>query len=133
MKILFYDGYMPGHNDYNNLNPDADKAKAAFQIATNAGFFEKGYRYISAADGPSNVTKWIDNMYKRMPKCTLFTNSIIALSNTYAWNDITNSCDIWFWKPSMNMWVNIQDTTDKEIRKPHNIMKMYLSGAFDLW
>lgn len=133
MKILFYDGYMPGHNNTAICNEDYPEFQKAFDAADISGFFYSGYRCISAADGPTRVMDWIERYYAVKPNGAVITNSVIALNNTYAWNDKTNSCDIWFWKSSVNMWVNIQDTTEKDIRKPHNIMKIYLSGALDLW
>ena len=73
---------------------------------------------------------WMDGYYDVRPNGAVITNSIIALNNAYAWNEETNSCDIWFWKNGE--WVNIQDTTEREIRQGHNIMHMYLNDAFDL-
>ena len=127
MKILFYDGSMPGHNNTNENYPEFQKA---FYAADIAGFFQSGYRCISAADGPTMVMNWMDDYYDVRPNGAVITNSIIALNNTYAWNEETNSCDIWFWKNGE--WVNIQDTTQREIRQGHNIMHMYLNDAFDL-
>ena len=132
MKILFYDGYMPGHNQsWDAISaPDFPDFKKAFDAAEAAGLFYLGYRCISAADGPTRVMDWVGRYYSVKPNGTVITNSVIALDNTYAWNDKTNSCDIWFWKNGE--WVNIQDTTEREIRQGHSIMHMYLNGAFDL-
>ena len=130
MKILFYDGYMPGHHNTAICNENYPDFRKAFDAADIAGFFDSGYRCISAADGPTRVMDWMDGYYDVRPNGTVITNSVIILDNTYAWNNGTNSCDIWFWKNGE--WVNIQDTTEREIRQGHNIMHMYLNGAFDL-
>lgn len=130
MKILFYDGSMPGHNNTAICNENYPEFQKAFDAADIAGFFQSGYRCISAADGPTMVMNWTDSYYDVRPNGAVITNSIIALNNAYAWNEETNSCDIWFWKNGE--WVNIQDTTEREIRQAHNIMHMYLNGAFDL-
>lgn len=130
MKILFYDGYMPGHNNTAICNEDYPKYEEAIKAAYAAGLFDKGYRCFSAADGPTSVMKGLDGFYNVNRRGAVMTNSVIALNNTYAWNNETNSCDIWFWKNGE--WVNIQDTTEREIRQGHNIMHMYLNDAFDL-
>ena len=129
MKILFYDGYLPGHKSVDTFE-EILKYEKVIDAAYAAGLLDEGYHCLSAADGPTWDLSWMERYYAVKPTGAVITNSVIILNNTYAWNDKTNSCDIWFWKNGK--WVNIQDTTEREIRQGHNIMHMYLNGAFDL-
>lgn len=130
MKILFYDDFVPAESSHSDIFADEyARYYRAMQVAGDAGLLLV-YQCISAAIGPREVLKRLEYIQKDMPKCTIVTNSVIALDNRYAWNNKTNSCDVWFWKKGE--WVNIQDTTEREIRQGHNIMHMYLNDAFDL-
>lgn len=59
----------------------------------------------------------------------VYTNSIIALNNHYAWNNEMNVPDIYIIKE--DEFIRIDKLTNKALRKAHNIMKMYIAGAFN--
>ena len=59
------------------------------------------------------------------------TNSILLLNNDYGWNDETSTCEVYIYDHYSKEFVNVQNLTDKEIRKPHNLAKMYVAGSFN--
>ena len=65
-------------------------------------------------------------------KITVYTNSLIALSNRYCWNSELNIPELYFRNIPMGNFIRVDELTDKEIRKSHNLMQMYMHGAFNI-
>ena len=112
MKILFYDGDIrwwsrpTSFSDYNKLN---------------------------ALGGYTNNIEELDAYMEKLGKdTTILTNSIVALDHRYGWNEKENHTDIYFYVESKHDFVRCDELTEKEIRKEHNIMKMFMNGVFDL-
>lgn len=63
----------------------------------------------------------------------IYTNSILAFNNDYVWNEELQAPELYLniGKDNCKEWVRIDKLTDKEIRREHNLMKMYLAGGFD--
>ena len=112
MKILFYDGDIrwwacpTSFSNYNRLN---------------------------ASGGYTNNIKTL-NLYrdKLGEDTTILTNSLVALDHRYGWNEKENHTDIYFYVESKDDFVRCDKLTEKEIRKEHNIMKMFMNGVFNL-
>ena len=116
MKILFYDG---------------DLYWWASPRALPTRFFN--YNRLSAAWGYTNVIKTIDLYRERLGEDTvILTNSIVALDHKYGWNEKEHHTDIYFYVKAKHDFVRCDELTEKEIRKGHNIMKMFMNGVFDL-
>ena len=60
---------------------------------------------------------------------SVYTNSLIALNNDYAWNKELEVPEIYLIKDGE--FVRIDMLTSKWLREAHNIMRMYISGHFD--
>ena len=107
----------------------------------------EGFREIDAKDG------YAANMYDLMELKTiddnevdivLYTNSLAALSNLFCWNDKLNVPELYlraeivssiaeanqFTDRILESYVRVDKLTDKEIHKAHNLMQMYMNGAF---
>lgn len=111
MKILFYDGDIRQWDRPTNIS----------------------YNYIlDAAHGPSNNIERLELVRLNYYDCVIFTNSLVALDHRYGWNEKENHTDIYFYVESKHDFVRCDELTKKEIRKEHNIMKMFINGAFDL-
>ena len=85
---------------------------------------------IDAGKGFSNNLKELDELMKSNPGATVYTNSLVALSNTYAWNE-TLKVPMIFVRPSpFSGFSRIDYLTEKEICRAHNILYMYMNGGF---
>lgn len=58
----------------------------------------------------------------------VYTNSLIALNNKFAWNEELGVPDIYMFRD--DKFVRIDKLTDRELRIAHNIEKMYVNGEF---
>lgn len=86
--------------------------------------------FIDAGKGPHYVLATLDE-YKKQKNVWIVSNSILALSHEYGWNEISNHTDIYIYSPKADKYIRIDKLTDKEIRRAHNIGKMYIAGTFN--
>ena len=107
MKIYFEDGELKRPNSINFRYRYLVDAKYGY--TSNAALL--------------NCIKNLDN------DASVYTNSVIALNNDFAWNDALKVSEIYLIKE--DEFIRIDNLTDKELRRPHNIMKMYMAGAFN--
>ena len=96
--------------------------------------FEPDY-VVDASLGVTHSLNYLNNLDElsrmRNKDFILYTNSILALSNRYAWNEKTNSSEIYIRRWKDEDFININDLTNREIRYAHNIAKMYINGEFN--
>lgn len=109
MKIYFEDGA---------LKQDQQSAGVEYLYSIDAA---NGYKFCRSM---LEYTKYC------YPDCTIYTNSIIALSNNYCWNSAENVPELYLRDAKTKKFVRVDKLTDKEIRKPHNLMHMYINSAF---
>ena len=86
-------------------------------------------KIIDAGNGYSQCIEDAEE-YKEL-NIPVLTNAPYLLSSDYCWNEKTNTFDC-FILDSYGAWRNLQSLTDKELRKPHNIEKMWRAGAFNI-
>jgi hypothetical protein len=108
MKIYFEDGQL--------LPKDMLPFKCAHTI--DAG---EGYSY---CDGALEWIRYND------PRSVVYTNTIIALHNIYAWNDDCGIFEVYMRCGKNRAFHRIDELTQRELRYAHNIMKMYMNGEF---
>lgn len=95
--------------------------------------YAAGVDYLYAIDAGNGYTfckHMLDYAKLCYPDCTIYTNSIIALSNEYCWNDIEQIPELYLRDTKTKEFVRVDKLTDKELRKPHNLMHMYLNNGF---
>lgn len=89
---------------------------------------------IDAACGYSANRRILDKLAKfeetHPTSIIVYTNSLIALSNQYCWNDELKIPDLYLRESINEGFVRVTMLTDKEIHKAHNLMQMYINGAF---
>lgn len=113
MKILFYDG--------------------SLTEALRKPNFSKKYSFglVDADLGPTaNYTK-LKELSDEKFNGNILTNSLVALSHVFGWNDKEKCTDIYLWREKYHDFIRCDRLTLKEIREGHNIEKMYMAGSFD--
>lgn len=108
MKIYFEDGVLRSNNDLPVI-PD---------------------HIIDASDGVSQNINMLYSLRVHEPDCTVYTNSLLAFSNQYAWNEELRIPEIYIRKEN-GTFVNITYFTNRELKGDYNLAKMYISGEFD--
>ena len=89
------------------------------------------YYKIDAKYGPKHNRDRLDDFRENNPDCIIYTNSLIALSNEYAWNEKLEVPEIYIRAGEYMCFARIDTLTERELRYAHNICKMYLAGSFD--
>lgn len=88
------------------------------------------YRYLIEAGYGCTKNKSLLNFIKETDnKSAVYTNSLLALNNDYAWNNELGVPEIYI-RNSNGDFTRVDKLTHKALRKVHNIMKMYIAGAF---
>lgn len=88
------------------------------------------YNYIiDAGRGYSKNNSLLELIKLVDDNATVYTNSLIALNNKFAWNEELEVPEIYLIRD--DKFVRIDELTERLLREGHNIMKMYISGEFD--
>lgn len=96
-------------------------------------YYENIYIKVDAAKGFSHCKNILDTFKENEERLKfpiiVYTNSLLALNNDYAWNDEYNVPEIYI-RDKRRDFTRIDKLTQKALRKAHNIGKMYIAGAF---
>lgn len=95
-------------------------------------YSDNGKRMITvdAGIGYSFCRKMLREIDENYPFDTeVYTNSLDALSNHWCWDDQKRKPMIYL-RNSYGKWTLITYLTDREIRRHHNLEKMYVNGVF---
>lgn len=85
---------------------------------------------IDASRGYSSCKNILNYAKLAYPNDSIYTNSLAALSNEYCWNDELGVAELYLRDAITKKFVRVDMLTDKEIRKAHNLMNMYMNCAF---
>lgn len=88
-------------------------------------------RKIDAKEGVSANLVSLDIMRTCDPNATIYTNSIFAFSNEYAWNEELKVPEIYIRAGEHMVFTRIDKLTARELRRGHNLAHMYVAGEFD--
>ena len=108
MKIYFEDGELR-HNTQIPFEPDL---------------------VVRASSGVSQNIEMLNLFTKHQPDATVYTNSIIAFSNIYAWNKELKVPEVYIRAGEHMSFIRIDKLTARELREGHNLAKMYIAGEF---
>lgn len=88
------------------------------------------YYKVDATKGVSANIIRLDGLREFEPNATVYTNSILAFSNEYAWNEELKVPEIYIRAGEHMLFTRIDKLTERELRRAHNLAKMYVAGAF---
>ena len=92
--------------------------------------FEHFYK-VDAKYGPKHNHELLTDIREKDASAIIYTNSLLALSNEYAWNEELKVPEIYIRAGEHMNFHRIDELTERELRFAHNICKMYLAGSFD--
>ena len=88
------------------------------------------YVVVNASCGVSRNIAVLDELMDSEPDAIVYTNSIFAFSNEYAWNETLKVPEIYIRSGRGEEFTRIDKLTEKELRCGHNLAKMYVAGTF---
>ena len=89
------------------------------------------YIVVNAGVGISTNIDVLDDIKEHNPNAVVYTNSIFAFSNIYAWNEELTVPEIYIRAGEHRAFTRIDNLTNRKLKQGHNLAKMYISGEFD--
>lgn len=108
--------------------------KIYFEDGDLIGIIRAPENYDYKVDAERGVTSNIirlDALNEKHPDAVIYTNSIFAFHNMYAWNEELKAPEIYIRAGEAGTWVRIDKLTNRELRQGHNLAKMYVAGEFE--
>ena len=85
---------------------------------------------IDAGLGFSANVKFLDVLSQSNPNCIIYTNSIFAFDNRYAWNEKLQAPEVYIRAGNDTLFTRVDKLTNRELREGHNLARMYIAGEF---
>lgn len=92
-------------------------------------FYEPLAYRVNGMNGPACNIAELDYYKEKYPDCVIYTNSIFAFSNKYAWNSKLKVPEIYI-RDENDEWTRIDELTNRELKRGHNLAKMYIVCEF---
>jgi hypothetical protein len=86
---------------------------------------------VHADKGVTDNIELLDLILEKDPDAVVYTNSIFAFNNMYAWNEELKAPEIFIRAGESGQWVRIDKLTNRELRRAHNLANMYVAGEFE--
>ena len=89
------------------------------------------YIVVNAGSGVTTNINVLDGIKEHNPNAVVYTNSIFAFNNDYAWNEELKVPEVYIRAGEHMLFTRIDKLTEKELRREHNLAKMYVAGSFN--
>jgi len=86
---------------------------------------------VQASRGVTQNIKMLDAFAEHSYDATVYTNSIFAFNNIYAWNEELGVPEIYIREADNMVFTRIDRLTNRKLKQGHNLAKMYVAGEFD--
>jgi hypothetical protein len=86
---------------------------------------------LNACRGVTENIEVLEDIHEVHPDFVIYTNSIFAFNNMYAWNEELKAPEIFIRAGESGQWVRIDKLTNRELRRAHNLAYMYVAGEFE--
>lgn len=86
---------------------------------------------VDAARGVSSNIERLDLLNENQPDAVIYTNSIFAFNNMYAWNEDLKVPEIYIRAGEHIVFTRIDKLTNRELKRGHNLAHMYVAGEFE--
>ena len=100
------------------------------ELVTSGYLPIRDYYTIDASKGYTHCNVRLERIRELDYNSTVYTNQIAALSNEYAWNEELKVPEIYIRAGEHMVFTRIDELTTRELRKGHNLMKMYMANEF---
>ena len=84
---------------------------------------------IDAGNGYSMNDCHLELIQKLNPKAIIYTNSIVAFSNIYAWDEEAQVPQIYI-RNKEGIFTRIDEMTNRELKQGHNLWRLYEANEF---
>ena len=108
MRIYFEDG----------------KLRDIFQLPVKPNYF------IDAGNGITESIEALDTIKEINTDAVVYTNTIVAFDNRYAWDEVLKVPDIYIRAGENMIFTRIDKLTKRDLKEGHNLAKMYVAGEF---
>lgn len=85
---------------------------------------------VQASRGVTQNIEELDRFMECHPDATIYTNSIFAFNNMYAWNERLQVPEVYIRAGEHMTFTRIDKLTQRELRRGHNLAHMYVAGEF---
>lgn len=86
---------------------------------------------VYANEGVTDNIELLDLIAEKDAEAIIYTNSIFAFNNMYAWNEELRVPEIYIRAGEDMVFTRIDKLTNRELRQGHNLARMYVAGEFD--
>ena len=88
---------------------------------------------IDIKSGESSLYCAANQLDREERKVVVLINSTFLLGfDRFTWDDEKQEFKVWFWDKHLQEFRHIKDLTQKDLRKAHNIVKIYNNGGLDI-
>lgn len=99
-------------------------------VLTATQSLELGCRYIvNASTGYSDNEKTFDRIREEEPNVSVYTNSLVAIKNSYCWNEELQVPELYLRSSKTGEFVRVDKITDRALHMRHHLLNLYMSGA----
>ena len=87
---------------------------------------------IDASNGYSHNEERLERIREKDYNATVYTNQIAALQTKYCWDKELKVPELYIRAGEHMIFTRIDQCTDRELKYAHNLMHMYMNGAFNV-